>query len=140
MENKKIRNAEKTEYEGIKFDSRLELFCYLALKEAKIPFELKTQFTSVEWFIHLGKKYRPITHFPDFYMPQIYTIVDTKWYKNDVYPIKSKLLHKYFHDNNIPMVIHTPKNQKEVTALIEELKILQYFYDAGKKWWASLKK
>lgn len=48
MENKKIRNAEKTEYEGIKFDSRLELFCYLALKEAKIPFELKTQFTSVE--------------------------------------------------------------------------------------------
>jgi len=37
--NKKIKNAVKSEYDGVQFKSNLEKFCYQQLKINKIPFE-----------------------------------------------------------------------------------------------------
>jgi len=41
--NKKIRNAEKISFDGIQFQSRLELHCYKKLKEAGLEFEYEPQ-------------------------------------------------------------------------------------------------
>ena len=35
----------KVEYKGIRFDSKLELFFYLELKKAKIPFQFQKKYT-----------------------------------------------------------------------------------------------
>ena len=41
--NKKVRNAEKISFDGIQFQSRLELHCYKKLKEAGLEFEYEPQ-------------------------------------------------------------------------------------------------
>ena len=38
-ENKKVKNARITIYDGISFKSKLEVYCYKKLKENGIPFE-----------------------------------------------------------------------------------------------------
>lgn len=121
MINRKIRNATKVEFDWIKFDSKLELYCYKALKEAKIPFELKKKFVSVEKFKYMWESIREISHYPDFFLYEHNIILDTKGFKNDIYPIKNKILKKYFHDNWLEYKMTTPKNQKEVNEFINNL-------------------
>lgn len=121
MENKKIKNATKQIQDWIKFDSKLELFCYNKLIEYKIPFELKKKFVSVEKFKYMGESIREIAHYPDFFLYKHNIILDSKWFKNDVYPIKAKLLKKYFYDNWIEYKIVTVKNQKEILSFINSI-------------------
>jgi len=121
MENKKIKNATKQVQDWIKFDSKLELFCYNKLIEYNIPFELKRKFVSVEKFTYMWEKIREIAHYPDFFLYKHNIILDSKWFKNDVYPIKAKLLKKYFYDNWIEYKIVTVKNQKEILSFINSL-------------------
>lgn len=121
MENKKIKNATKQVQDWIKFDSKLELFCYNKLIEYNIPFELKRKFVSVEKFTYMWEKIREIAHYPDFFLYEHNIILDSKWFKNDIYPIKAKLLKKYFYDNWIEYKIVTVKNQKEILSFINSL-------------------
>lgn len=90
----------KTQYKGIKFDSKkeCEYFIYLEKLEAlgaiselqrQVRFELQPSFK------HNGKTIRAITYVADFtFYDQEgkYHIVDTKGIKTDVYLLKKKMM------------------------------------------------
>ncbi len=67
FQNKKVRNATPLFYDGIKFKSKLEVYCYNKLKEnnIKAPYEENT-FTIIDNFIYNGEKVRKMTYKPDF--------------------------------------------------------------------------
>lgn len=65
--NKKVKNATPLVYEGIKFRSKLEVHCYIKLKENQIDalYE-KNTFIILESFIYDEEKVRKMTYTPDF--------------------------------------------------------------------------
>lgn len=119
--NKKIKNATKVFYDWLWFDSKIECYCYKMLKENNIDFTLKYEIVIMEWFRYLGKKIQDIKMIPDFYLEWEKIIIDTKWWKTDVYKIKEKMLKKYFCDKWMEVSIYTPSTQKEVNALIQTI-------------------
>ena len=121
MLNKKIKNATKQTQDWITFDSKLELYCYNKLKENNIPFQLKYKFVSVNKFKYRWESIREISHFPDFFLYEHNIILDTKWRKNDVYPIKTKLLKKYLMEQWTEYKIVTVQTQKEVNEFVNKL-------------------
>lgn len=109
MENKKVKNTNKGEYDGIKFRSQLEISCYKKL----ILAGFKPLYESSKFVLFEGLKlnnvlyYAPVkskmlvyprrilntTYTPDFYLEyKEYKIYfDTKGQPNETYPIKKKL-------------------------------------------------
>lgn len=138
-ENKKVKNAQVTDYDGISFKSKLEVFCYKKLKENNIPFEYeKHKFTLFEGFkptFHcyfpdkLGSleldltKLRSTTYTPDFVGD--YWVIDTKGWSNDLYPVKLKLFRALIESSEeykkYKLFIE-PHNQKQCLQAIELIK------------------
>lgn len=123
--NKKIKNATKTEAHGIKFDSKLELYTWESLTNAGIRFEFQKCYVLQPGFTYRKEKIRPITLTVDFWLPELNVIVDSKGWKNDVAPVKYKMLKWHFYEGRSDLhlsaenpEIHMPKNKKEVDALI----------------------
>ena len=119
--NKKVKNATKVIIDGINFRSKLEGYTYTKLKEAGIPIEYEQhRYMIFPSFIFNTKTVRAITYLPDFVGNGF--IIECKGKPNDAWPLREKLF-KYYLANNTPnvkfYVVHT---QKEVNALIEELK------------------
>lgn len=145
--NKKIKNATSTEYDGIKFKSKLEVTIYKALKEKGLnPLYEKTKFILQEgfklskpfWCKGLpytnqngeNKKVIAITYTPDFEVKygNSTLYIECKGHLNDSYPIKRKLFlneidnmpNKYF------MEVYSKKD------LLESLKQFEQ-YEQSKK-------
>ena len=138
-ENKKVKNAQVTTYDGINFKSKLEVFCYKKLKEHNISFEYeKHKFTLFEGFKptfqcyfpnKLGKleldltKLRSTTYTPDFVGD--YWIIETKGWSNDLYPVKLKLYRAQIESSEeykkYKLFIE-PHNQKQCLQAIELIK------------------
>ena len=97
--NRKIMGATKVEYNGIKFDSQLELAMYQLLADHKVPFEFKRRFEIVSGFRYRGKKIQAITWTPDYYFEGIDLIVDTKGFPSETFSIKLKLFKKSMFDS-----------------------------------------
>ena len=138
--NKKVRNATSKVYKGIKFRSKLELFTYRKLEEAKIKalYE-KRKYILQEGFHYPEECYEPhktkgyidnkykirdITYTPDFVDPQGRWVIEVKGYANDVFPIKWKLFKHMLYHHDDPPVLFLPKNQKHVLETIELIKEL----------------
>jgi len=141
--NKKVRNATVLEYYGITFKSKLELHCYKSLKQANIKFQyeqvkyelvpsFKFKNDSYELYKKKGERYfgpqrpniRAITYTPDFVGTHngVLFIIETKGNPNDAFPLRWKLFKKYLHDNKIDCVVYMPRNQKQVTEVVELVK------------------
>ncbi len=109
--NRKIKGAVKIFQDGLKFDSRLELFLYNLLRSSGISFKFGIE------------SIRPITIIVDFWLPQRCMIIDSKGYQLEDNKIKFKLLKKHLVDNyprrNIK--IEMPKNQTECRDLVNRL-------------------
>lgn len=121
-ENRKIKNAKKVTAHGLKFDSKLELYTWEKLTEAKIPFEFQREFILVEGFLYRGKKVRPMIKIVDFWLPEYDLILESKGWRNDVYPLKEKLLKLALKVRyGIEPDMRTPSKQKEVDAIVLEL-------------------
>ena len=145
--NKKIANATEITVDGIKFQSKLEAKCYTLLKEAGLNFKYE------QWCIELLKGFRPsfkvyegykgllvqrvtkdnknqivrsISYKPDF----VYSddsrliIIETKGFKNDIYPIKRKLFFNTLNTLNSSLAIYffEPSNITTVKQTIEVIK------------------
>lgn len=101
--NKSKYNANKTEIDGIVFDSELEASRYATLKlleraGAIQNLKLQPRFLLQEGFTYHGHKERKIEYIADFqYERNGETVVeDAKGMKTDVYKLKRKLfLYKY---------------------------------------------
>ena len=135
----KVKNAKKSTYKGINFQSQLELHCYKKLESDKIPVEYeKTTFTIFNSLIYpqacyegttkklynKGNKIRPITYTPDFVDPNGKWIIETKGYANESFPLRWKLFKKHLKDNNLQYVLFLPRNKKQVDEVVELIKQL----------------
>lgn len=140
--NKKVRNAESKEVNGIKFRSKLEAFTYNKLLEAGISnftyekdkFVLQTGFesTNISYEVNSNKQFdildfkiRPITYTPDFCCindKKEGWIIEVKGFANDAFPIKWKMFKKYLVDNGYNVILYKPNNQGNVLKCIELIK------------------
>lgn len=117
--NKKVRNATPTEYDGIKFRSKLEVYTYKKLRESNIYTEYEqNRYEIIPAFTFMGKKIRAMTYLPDF-VGEDY-ILECKGYPNDAFPIKEKLFKYYLFLTNSTKKYYVLHSQKEVDEFIKE--------------------
>lgn len=141
MNNKKICNATPTEYEGMKFRSKLELRIYKYLltkgiepqyEQAKIVlWNREKGYFKVPYYDRIGKTFKKITskplavtYTPDFIFTYngVLVYLEVKGFKNDVTNYKIKLFRDWLETQNNPKqcyaVVHTIK---EVEFLLKDL-------------------
>ena len=120
-ENKKIRGAKKIEYNGILFDSELELAFYQNMKAYKIPFIHQKKYIIIPTFKYRGKTIHGVTLTLDYVFKDIGLIIDTKGYPNDVFPVKMKILKYMFsRQGKEPVIwyVRVKRQFPEVTRII----------------------
>jgi len=121
-ENRKILNAVKVEQNGIRFDSRLELYAYNALKAAGIDFEFQVKYELQPKFKYNGEAIRAITLTVDFRVVSKNLLIDTKGFQTQQGTIRWKMLkHHLLSFYGIQPIIEQPKNKKEVDLLINKI-------------------
>lgn len=149
-ENVKVKNAKKVEYDGIKFDSALEVFTYKQLKllgvefnYAGVVFEIIPAIvlnkTIALWpnasgvdkkTLKLRTNIQKKTYTPDFthfWKNKYFIIWESKGWANDDFVSKKKLIMKYLEDNleyEHPIFLE-PHNQLQVKQCIEFIKNLE---------------
>ncbi len=140
MENKKIKNASKIDFSGIKFKSHLEALIYKTLIENGITpiYEGKTfEFVprlrpTVPFFKRIQKVFKlemkplqPITYTPDFTFEYkgMLVIIEAKGIENDVYPVKRNLFRRYLESMNKPSIFFEVRTKKEVLEAIKIIKM-----------------
>lgn len=140
MENKKIKNASKIDFLGIKFKSHLEALIYKTLVENGITpiYEGKTfEFVprlrpTVPFFKRIQKVFKlemkplqPITYTPDFTFEynNMLIIIEAKGMENDVYPVKRNLFRRYLESMNKPVLFFEVRTKKEVLEAIRIIKM-----------------
>lgn len=122
----KIKNAVKSEVDGVKFDSNIEKYMHGLLRGAGIDFEFQKKYLLQEKFIYNGEAVRAITLTVDFFLRGKNMIIDTKGYANDRAPLKYKMLKKYFslsYEVNGPLLptIELPSNKSECETLLNRI-------------------
>lgn len=91
----------KLEVDGVKFDSKLELFCYDLLTKLNFDFEFQKKIILIDGFRYNKKAIRPITLTVDFVVKHndIDYYIDIKGFATDVSKIKYKMLRYQLKDN-----------------------------------------
>lgn len=122
----KVRNATPTEYDGIKFRSKLEMYTYKKLREARINVDYEQhRFELLPAFVALsGKKYRAMTYLPDFVGKNF--IIECKGYCTDTWPLRKKLFEYALMRDNLNYDFYEVHTQKEVDTLVLNLKEKNY--------------
>lgn len=122
----KVRNATPTEYDGIKFRSKLEMYTYKKLREARINADYEQhRFELLPAFVALsGKKYRAMTYLPDFVGKDF--IIECKGFPNESWPLRKKLFEYALVRDNLKYDFYEVHTQKEVDALVLNLKEKNY--------------
>ena len=148
--NVKVKNAKTHEYDGQKFKSGLELFCYKQLKENGIEFtyqpnsyvlieKFKSQFRCYEdtgkitrdsnkKILSSTKRFdlienvREIAYTPDFQALDGSWIIETKGFANDAFPLRWKLFKSMLNAIGYAGIVMKPESQKEVLQCIDIIK------------------
>lgn len=137
----KIRNAKKHIYDGIEFDSGLEVTCYKELKANNIHFEYTPcSFTIIDKFDSEVTEYKfnshgicfessckpkqSIKYTPDFVGDN--WIIETKGFANELFPMRWKLFVRYLSlsPENLYKYLFIAGNKKEILQCIEIIKTL----------------
>lgn len=140
-ENKKIKNAKVTTYNGITFRSLLELNFYKTLESSglkpdyeMITFILQDGFYPTVPFYNRVKrtkeltldktKVREITYTPDFTIMKdgVLFIIEAKGIENDVFPVKKKLFRKFLENIDAECVFFEVRTKKELLQVIDIIK------------------
>lgn len=139
IKNKKIKNANKTNFAGVSFKSDIEARIYKTLIEEGItPKYEEMTFTlskkirpSVPFFNRLkglftldSRPIQAITYTPDFtfYYNNILIIIEVKGFENDVFPVKKNLFRKHLENLNQDCMFFEIRTKKE---LLDALKIIK---------------
>jgi hypothetical protein len=123
----------KVIYNGIEFDSNLEVTCYKELKKARVKFDyhptpipllpkIKTSFTSYEWGKTLRKVrvVREMTYEPDFTGDGF--IIETKGLKRPAFLKKWNVLKRTLQAEGYDGKLFMPRNKKNILEMIEIIK------------------
>lgn len=115
------RGGTKVEYDGIKFRSKLEMYCYKKLKEAHIYAEYEQhRYILLPSFKFADKTIRAITYLPDFVGKDF--VIECKGYANESFPLREKLF-KYYLTKKMPNTKYfLVKTQKQIDTMIDQLK------------------
>lgn len=127
MTNKRVRNAVSCEYNGVSFDSKLELKFAKALSEAGIKWKREPfSINLIEPFIFRGHPVKACVYQVDFIVEDYY-FVEVKGFMLPEARLKMKLFKKYLVDRNItnPVYIIKTKPSKRNTG-IPEVTIKQF--------------
>jgi hypothetical protein len=91
----------KIEVNGVKFDSKLEMYCYDLLNKLNFEFEFQKKIILIDGFRYNKKAIRPITLTVDFVVKHndIDYYIDIKGFATDVSKIKYKMLRYQLKDN-----------------------------------------
>lgn len=130
--------AKKVTYDGIKFASGLERYCYMALKKAKIKADYEGEtfvlqegfdFTSEaferqsngkgEYRDRGRKKILNIKYTPDFIGDGF--IIECKGRANESFPLRYKMFKKWIQENRPGTILYKPQNQSEVDKTVEDI-------------------
>lgn len=140
MENKKIKNAKESVYNGITFKSKLEETFYKTLVSAGLnPLYEYFTYTLMSGFIPTVKFYnrskskefrldmrkvRDITYTPDFtiFYKEAMFIIEAKGIENDTYPLKKKLFRKLLETIKGPCIYFEVHTKKELISVIDIIK------------------
>ena len=139
-ENKKIKNARESVFNGITFKSKLEESFYKTLKAANLDpdyelmkFILIDGFRPTVPFYNRSKskvfrldmsKVRDITYTPDFTLlyNDILFIIEAKGIENDTYPLKKKLFRRLLESMKVPCVYFEVHTKRELLKVIDIIK------------------
>lgn len=141
----KIR-SKKSNYDGHKFASTLELVMYKLLKELGCQFSYEGKTYEIFESFNLDKDcwerinksrdimsnrrvVRKITYTPDFIAKDESWVIECKGRANESFPLRWKLFKKYIQTWDKPPIIFKPTNKKDCLQVIKLLN--QYGY--GKK-------
>ena len=104
-------------FNEIKFDSKLELYCYKLLNEMDVSFSFQEKIVLVDKFKYNDKTIRAITLTVDFVIKDADKTIylDTKGFATEVAKIKYKILKNKLKDNPLTDVVwlNTQKNVKQ---------------------------
>ena len=141
MDNKKIKNATKKEYDGIMFKSLVEVMIYKTLLQhgfkpiyeghkypiwkgfkPNIPFYIPDKIGNLKLN---NVKIQDITYTPDFVFlgPDNNTLIifEIKGFQNDTYPLKEKMFRLFLEENfdSSKVLFFKIKNKKQCLEAIE---------------------
>ena len=128
MENKKIKGATITEYDGMRFRSKLESKVAKYLKDNNISFEYEPfRLCLLPSMIYNGQTLKSVHYTPDFKLSiNGYTFyIEVKGYPNDLWPYKKKLFLKLIE--NDPKTFFFEVKTKR--GLLKTLKIIKSIYE-----------
>jgi len=131
--------AKKASFDGIQFQSGLEVYMYKALKEANIVAEYEpTSYTLLEGFDLEGvcfekqangkgeykdrgcKKILPIKYKPDFVGRDF--VIECKGRANESFPLRWKLFKSWIALRAPTIALFKPQNQKDCDYTIQQIK------------------
>jgi protein associated with RNAse G/E len=121
MQRRKYGNK-KLVIDGVKFDSKLEYYCYGYLNLIGVDFDFQHKITLIDKFRFNDKGVRATTLTVDFVVRKNEKTyyVDTKGFATEVSKLKYKMLqHKLKDEENVDVV--WLKNKKEVNGFINSL-------------------
>ena len=149
-ENVKVKNAKKVEYDGVKFDSALEVFTYKQLKLLGVEFKYAVEVFEIlpalliekSIVIHpndSGKDTRTLkqrfkvqrkTYKPDFTFQwkNYFIIIECKGFGNGDWISKRKLFMYYLEnswESDLKPIFLEPHTQKQMSECIEFIKNLK---------------
>ena len=116
MENKKVMNATKVEFDGEMFDSKLEARFAKLLKENNVEYEYNN--LSIEImpkFVYNNEVIRAAKYTPDFIVGKY--LIEVKGYPTDAWKVRRKLILIYMHQ-------HPEWKYREVRNISEMRKLL----------------
>lgn len=121
--NRKVKNATKTEVDGIKFDSLIESRLYGLLRLHKIPFTMKESIVLQESFRYNGTAIREIVIIPDFVVRigEKVFYLDSKGFQTEKNVVKIKMLKHLLVKSGIQSEIHLPSTKQECEKVINML-------------------
>lgn len=121
MENKKIKNATPTTYKGVQYRSKLEVRFAMMLDAEKIPFAYEEEtWVVLDKQTYMGKTIRCVTYTPDFIIGNV--VVEIKGFRNDVFPLKRKLIIKFINENRPNTVFIEAKTVADMRAAVDIIK------------------
>lgn len=120
-DKRRVRGAQPTVMNGIKFASKLELYFYNLLNVSGIKFDFQVDVLAQESFKYRGASIRPIKIIIDFYLLDFDIYIDTKGWQTDYNKLKWKVVKKALIDNNREPEILLPSNKNECDLIIQKL-------------------
>ena len=150
-DNRRVKNATRTEYNGIQFRSKLEVYCYKELEKLGVDFtyeQVKIElipalilnrlraFHPVKGGLKKGQwqevfKIQRKGYTPDFIVNYLgyYVLIEAKGFENDDFSSKRKLLLAKLEsdalENGLKPIYLEPHNQKQINLCIEFIKNLE---------------